>query len=288
MIPLDDVLADLQLSGRSDRTLEGHRLEWLRLQRWLDEEGIRWDKAAIADLKRYTRLRADKGFSSRSNMLCSLRVLYGWAVEQGMIGISPAAGFKTPRRPRSVPKALGVEQVGRLVAALGAAEGRTAHRDRVMLLTALYAGLRAKELATLKWEDVDLEDLVIRIGLSKMNHGRCVPVHPELVGLLREWRDVQGAQGRGFVFVASASCAPLAPDRVGKIARKWSEASGVRFTAHVLRHTFATYALRRSHDLYGVSKALGHSEVRQTEIYISADPAQLRAAVNALPSLASW
>ena len=283
---LQDFLADLRLAGRSERTVGGHELELKRLARWLDEQGLAWDRVTSAQLRQYARLRAGRGHSSRSNMMCSLRVFYGWAVEQEMIGKSPAVVFKTPIKPRPAPKPLTQEQIQQLLAALASADGRKARRDEALLITSLYAGLRAKELAELDWSQVDLRAESIRIIMSKWNHGRTVHLHGQLSEVLARWREQQGHAGQGRVF--SLNRKAFNGNRVGKIARYWARKIGIHFTAHMLRHSFATYALRHSHDLYGVSKALGHSELRQTEIYVAADPEYNRHAVSALPSLNGW
>jgi len=73
-----------------------------------------------------------------------------------------------------------------------------------------------------------------------------------------------------------------------KIAQRARAGSGVQFTTHELRHTFATWTLRKSKNLYAVSKSLGHSQLRQTEIYVSAEVSDLRDAVNQLPGVADW
>jgi site-specific recombinase XerC len=281
-----DFLADLQLQGRMQRTIEGHGQELRRLQCWLEEQGLIWSSIHRRDLQVYARLRADKSYSSRSNMLCSLRVFYRWAVEQGYIALSPAAGFKTPAKPHPLPRALTLEQIRRLLECLRAAEGRRARRDEALLLTALYAGLRACQLASLRWPAVDLAGGVINIRISKMNKGRAVKIHPALAQVLTAWRSTQGMDADGPVF--SLDGMPINPNRVGKIARRYAVALSIPLTAHSLRHTFATWSLRRSGDLYSVSKALGHSQLRQTEIYIASDVADSHPAVDSLPDLDSW
>ena len=180
-----------------------------------------------------------------------------------------------------------MDQVRRLVAALGDAESTFRNqRDRALLLTLLYAGLRCREAAALRWSDIDFKAGAIAIELSKMGKGRAVPIHPELKYILIQWREVQ--QLAGDVPVFSLDGRQFKPTRVGKIAAQWRAAAGVRFTAHILRHTFATFALRGSKDVYAVSKALGHAQLKQTEIYISADVDQLRGAVNTLPGIDRW
>lgn len=80
-------------------------------------------------------------------------------------------------------------------AIIGAVQGRW----RPLLLTAIFAGLRASELRGLRWLDVDLERKAVRvhqradrfndIGRPKSEAGeRSVPVPPMVVNALKEWR----------------------------------------------------------------------------------------------------
>ncbi len=281
-----EFVADLKLAGRAARTVEGHELELLRLGRWCVEGGYSWNQLTKKQLTAYTRLRADLGHSSRSNMLCTLRTFFRWAVEQEYMGMSPAATFKTPKKPAPLPRALTVDQVRTLVAYLRAEEGRRARRDEVLLLTALYAGLRAAELAGLRWNMLDISGGIINIRLSKGGKGRAVKIHAGLAEILTTWRELQALGDTAPVFALDET--PIQPNRVGKVARRIALATGLPLTAHSLRHTFATHALRRGGNLYAVSKALGHSELKQTQIYIAADVTDSSPAVDALPGLDSW
>lgn len=283
---IGEFVADLKLAGRAFRTIEGHELELLRLGRWCVETGQDWQQLARKQLTNYTRLRADLGHSSRANMLCTLRTFFRWCVEQEYIAMSPAASFKTPKKPKPLPRALTLDQVRVLITYLRAGVGRRARRDEALLLTSLYAGLRAAELAGLRWPDVDVAGGVINIQISKGGKGRSVKIHPALAGQLASWRELQALGDNAPVF--SLEGKPFVPNRVGKIARQVAIATKLPLTAHSLRHTFATHALRRGKDIYAVSKALGHSQLKQTEIYIAADADDSAPAVDSLPGLDSW
>ena len=56
---------------------------------------------------------------------------------------------------------------------------------------------------------------------------------------------------------------------MSKILQEWVESVGInkRVTFHVSRHTFATMMLTLGADLYTVSKLLGHTSVKTTQIY---------------------
>ena len=282
---IQEFLTDLRIAGRAARTIEQHEYELQRYGRWLDEQHHDWETIQRQQIKQYIQLRAHLGVSSRTSVISSLRVFYRWCVDESYLHVSPAQ-FRTPSRPEPVPRSLTTEQIRQLVAHLRACEGRTAQRDAALLLTALYEGLRACELAALRWPAVDLADGVITVRLSKMNHGRAVAIHPELKEILTNWKARQALDQAAPVF--SLDGMPIVADRCGKIARKYAKLLNLPLTAHVLRHTFATHAYLHSRDIYAVSKALGHRQLKQTEIYTVAAATASAPAVASLPALDGW
>ncbi len=296
VVPLADVIAlflvDLRLDGRSRGTLTKHLQELRRYGAWLLAHDLRWDTLSAHDVQSYARTRAALGHSARGATFCSLRVFYSWAVGQSYLRESPASALRTPQRPRPQPKTLKQAHVRALMAYLASQEGLRARRDETLVVCAVYTGLRAGELARLRWGDVDLDASAITIWISKMNHGRVVPIHPQLLPVLVVWQQLQALGSNAPVFATthqdSSVGKPLAPARVGKIVKQAALATGLPMTAHILRHTFATWTLRRSKDLYAVSKALGHAALKQTEIYVSAEIEQIAAAVACLPAPNSW
>lgn len=284
-------LLDKELDGRALWTRRKHDQEMCRYGRWLNAAGLTWHRVSVDDVLSYVRGRAHLGHSARSATICSLRQFYGWAAQRRYIRESPAAQLTTPSRPHPQPRALTRLQLRTIVNYLASQEGLRARRDEALILTALYTGMRASELAQARWTDVDLEERTITIRLSKMGHGRVVVIHRELVPVLERWKRLQGLGGGAPLFASTATnCrgAPITAGRVGKIAKRVAEAMGISFTTHVLRHSFATWMLREGRDLLAVSKALGHQGLKQTEIYLSADTEQIDRAVGSLPGPGDW
>lgn len=283
-------LIDQQSAERSARTIAGHRDELRRFGAWLDQQQIDWQLATPADLSAYARTRAHRGPSSRASLVISLRVFYGWAVAQQLITRSPAAALVTPRRHKSAPRALASEQIALLLEHIDQLveldPSARAARDRALVLTGLYTGFRAAELAALRWSDIDLAGQTATIIEGKGARGRTVRLHVELVSVLGTWRDQQQLAPDAPVFALSGE--PIIANRVGKIVRQLARATGLPLTAHVLRHTFATMALRRSRHLYSVSRAMGHQHISTTMIYLRRDASDTDAAVDALPGRDGW
>jgi integrase/recombinase XerC len=285
-----DFLADLAVAGRRPRTINEHRRELCRYGRWLDAERTSWRDATDDTLVAYMRTRAQLGPSAIGATACSLRLFYTWLVKRRHLAFSPAAELQGPTRPKPTPKALTRAQLRTLLAYLAAQTGRTARRDEILVLTGLYTGLRAAELADLTWAAIDLDEGLITIALSKMNHGRATGTHPELIARLRVWHALQSPSS-AYVFADVRYGRKISAQRVGKIVRRAAEATGIaELHTHRLRHSFATWTLKESKDLYAVSKALGHAELKQTEIYVAAalGVEAISAAVAKMPGPDSW
>ena len=61
------------------------------------------------------------------------------------------------------------------------------------------------------------------------------------------------------------------------------KASGLVFTVHTLRHTFAMLMLEDGCDIYSLSKMLGHSDIKTTTIYLAASVEHLRSQMDKHP-----
>ncbi len=279
---ITDFLADGRIAGKSPRTLDDHAAQLGRLATWLREAGVAWHAATHADLTAYLRTRVRPAGPAEVRAVTSLRVFFAWLVSEGLRETSPAARLATPPKAKAVPKALSADQLAQLLAHLATlADGTPANRrDRLLCLTGLYAGLRAAELAGLTWDQVDRSGQTITIPESKMARGRTVRLHPDLAAELTAWKAAQPAAG---VWVFSLDGKGIVPNRVGKEVKAVGVAAGVALTAHVLRHTFATWGYRRSGNLLSVSRALGHSLVQTTMVYVRADARDGEAAVLSLP-----
>jgi integrase/recombinase XerD len=155
-------------------------------------------------------------------------------------------------------------------------------RDHVIVLCALYLGLRVAELVAVRIEDVDLAEARLLVRLGKGGKDRWLPVKSTLAPVLASWI---GERRSGWLFPS-----PRCPDRplttravrylIGRLARRANIHR--RASPHVCRHTFATSLLRNGADLTDVQRLLGHSHLQTTSKYLHADTSRLQAAVDRL------
>ncbi len=144
-----------------------------------------------------------------------------------------------------------------------------------LLLLALFTGLRRSEAATLRWQDIDLEDATLTVATTKSHRRHTLPfatfVHTLFVRRL-------GAQQNHYVFPGFAGQGHLTePKR--QIAHV-VETSGVYFSMHDLRRTFLTVADTLAISPYTIKRLANHSTQSDvTAGYIISDTERLRNAM---------
>ncbi|MGB4777439.1 tyrosine-type recombinase/integrase [Microbacterium sp.] len=237
-----------------------------------------------------------------------LRAVLDGAVRDKLVADNVAAKVK---RPAVTSRADGRDEARHLApsevrAVLDAAAGT---RYAAILSLIAGTGLRRGEALALRWEDVDLEEGVVRVRwtLSRvgadlvstppktMRSRRDVPLTPGVVTLLRKHDIAQKAErlragsqwgnDRGLVFTTELG-APIDPRNlfrafVAAVGRSGIDATGVGL--HTLRHSAATGMLDAGVPLHVVSRVLGHSSVAITgDIYGHADDTRQRDAIGML------
>lgn len=162
---------------------------------------------------------------------------------------------KLPRRRE--PQVLSEEEVEKLIAACRDL------LDLVIVYLLVGSGLRARELLALTPDDVDLERGEVRVRAGKFGEERVAFLTDEAVAVLKEWIRTSGVK-RGEPLI------PLSYSGLYKRLKTLAKRAGLppeKVRPHVLRHTFATSALRRGMNLIAVQRLLGHKDVKTTQVY---------------------
>lgn len=197
---------------------------------------------------------------TRKSARASVRGFYRWGHGVGYLDHDPADRLPSITVPKAPPRPAPELLVESLVK----------RDDRVgfMARLAAYAGLRASEIARVKGSDLQDGD-VLRV-LGKGQKVRHVPIVNRR--LLVQLRDLTG-----WAFPSPAG-GHLTPGHVGRLL---SDQLPEGWTAHTLRHRFATVAYDGTRDLLTVSELLGHARPETTQRYVRLSPDALRAAVAA-------
>jgi len=153
-------------------------------------------------------------------------------------------------------------------------------RDRAILATFLYHGLRCEELCKLKVKDLQLRGGVIHLRIhGKRSKVRFVPAHAAALERINDYLELAGhgddADGRLFRPVKNPITGdlekPLSPGAVyHRIVKHHARNAGIDmpgFCVHALRATAATNALAHEADIGKVQEWLGHANISTTRLY---------------------
>lgn len=199
---------------------------------------------------------------TRRCALSAARGLYRWGHRTGRRGDDPAALLPPVSVPHGRPKPCPEDVLEHALAA-------APRRERAWVMLAAYAGLRRAEIATLARGDVGAGELRIT---GKGGKVRPVPIGPELAEALAPLVAAAEEAGRDYLFPGrdDGHVAPLLVGRAvaGLLPGRW--------TAHTLRHRYATTALAATGDLRAVQELLGHSKPETTARYTAVSDATLR------------
>jgi integrase/recombinase XerC len=276
----------LRADGRSEHTIGQYGRAIGTLERWLAQERIERDLASVSPeaLARFlvspdVRLRARGGAKktiSVNAVRTSLRVFFGWVHEAGYLPANPARLVRRAICSPPPPKALTDAEVERVLGILAAARGPVSRRDHLLVHLLVATGIRIGSALALDVDDVDLDRGELRLRTVKGDREERV----FLGAAIREHLDryLDGAPESGPLFRGPRG-ESLSQRQAQKRVTHWLARAGVSGSPHGLRHSYATRLLRKTGDLFLVSRALRHRSIASTVVYLSVEDERLRTAM---------
>lgn len=267
--------------GMSANTVAAYRRDLRDLAAFLRESGTSPGAATTADLEAYFRGPGGRGApSSVARRSSSVRGLYRYLVNEGVMVADPTRPVRPPKRRRALPKVLSVEEIEAVLAGIRAS-GDEGRRDLAMIELLYGCGLRVSELVGLRVADVDREAGLVRC-VGKGDKERVVPLGSHALAAVTRYvnegrRAALRGRRRDELFL-NAHGRPLTRQGVDWLLRRHVRAAGIErpVSAHTLRHSFATHLVRAGADLRSVQEMLGHASVATTQVYTHVTAEHLR------------
>jgi len=207
--------------------------------------------------------------------MAALSSLFQHLCDNNAVTHNPVKGVKRPRQESGEGKTpvLGDAQARKLLVA-PPDKSLKGLRDRAILATLLYHGLRREELCKLTVADFRHERRGVQhLKVSgKGEKTRYVPLHGVAKDLIEEYLQEAGHDaGALFRPLRDSSGGgrkrSITPDGIYKLVRAYSALLGFQIGAHALRATAATNALDHNADIAKVQEWLGHSNIATTRLY---------------------
>jgi site-specific recombinase XerD len=298
----DKWLASKSRRSGSEHTRRAYRTAWEQFMAWSEARGIPpWQVTVRTAAAWVDHLAEGQGraASTVGARVAALSSFYSYAGEVYAImdegrevplhqGINP---FRAVERPevQAYGKAIYPSQaeVMRLVAAIDLSTAR-GWRDRAIVLGLLTMAQRFNGWLAVRWGDIHQGETTVYMVYQAKGGRRCkAAIHSEVWAAVLEWLDRSGRaplEPEDFVFVADEperaarlpgvpmpGNQPLSNATVNGLLRALARRAGVdpvRAHAHGLRHAGARWMRQQGADIWELQRALGHSSVATTQIYL--------------------
>lgn len=262
-------------------TVENYRVCLTQFFKWFEQELSQTDPAHVTplDIRQYRdKMKENYKPKTINKRLTILSVFFRWCAGQGYTATDPTQGIKRMTEAKRAPRWLSRVEVYAILRAAAAAvqvaklkgnsfTERVAVRQQAIIVVMLNTGVRVSELCDLLLKDLSLSErsgqLTIRWG--KGDKYREIPLNKDARQAVRVWLDTRKSES-DYLFTT---------DKNGRMTRQlvsWhldeiGKAAGVKFSPHVLRHTFGKNMVDAKVSLDRVSMVMGHTGVDTTAIY---------------------
>ena len=261
-----------KLDGLSQKSLEGYFYELSVFYKYINKPV---SQITIDDLRYYlTVIQKEKHYEdiTINNKISILRSFFGTLYKEEIIPKNPSVRLKTlDVDVNNLREPLNNEELEKL---------RNACKDiREKSLIEIYfsTGCRLSEIMKLNKSDVNWNEKSIFVN-GKGNKNRTVFFSVKCKLYLQEYLNSRNDDNESLFVAEREPHDRLGKSGIEKIFKKIKNRTDIKtkISPHILRHTRATQALSRGMDIVDISKLLGHSSVKTTEIYSKVDKSKLK------------
>ena len=175
--------------------------------------------------------------------------------------IVPSAFY--PRKTHKLPQVFTVEQIQQLLSVID----NVKHK---MIVSLFYgAGLRMNELKHVRLGDIDSKNFQIKVVTAKGGKQRFTLLPKQLLEPLRHYYKMY--RPKEYLFEGQRMGVPMHERSIQHFLQRYITMIGLGnkdYSAHTLRHSFATHLLDSGTDIHTIKELLGHSNLDTTIIYL--------------------
>jgi integrase/recombinase XerD len=167
-----------------------------------------------------------------------------------------------PRKENKLPQVFSVEQIKQLVSII------TNLKHRVMVSMFYGTGLRMNELVHIKITDIDSKAFQVKV-CGKGRKDRYTLLPKQLLDDLRKYYRQHKPQT--YLFEGQTKGSPMHPRSIQHFVQRYISLIGLGgkdYSAHTLRHSFATHLLDAGTDIHTIKELLGHNNISTTMVYL--------------------
>lgn len=282
----DYYLSERRLSIHTVRCTRGHLNYYKKFSGFTSIDQV--TEKSIREFFAFGRVTRNWKPHSTIRAYQALTVFFRWCHKQGYIAENPMPAMEMPKPDKLLPRGVAKQNAMKLLEAAYNYPYSSKFlrcRNHAIFSMFIYTGLRKSEALNLKLTDVDTENLTVFVSRGKGAKDRIVPMSFTLAESLRRYLAERKKANKTCpeFFASSTHNKGFSDSGIRRLVPMIIKASGIKFSLHKLRHTFATLMLEGGCDIYSLSRMMGHSDIKTTTIYLSASVQHLRSQISKHP-----
>jgi integrase/recombinase XerD len=195
------------------------------------------------------------------------KVFFNWCYQEELLDVNPTSRLRSPKPENHVKQTFTSEQVQAILDSCDLST-EVGFRDYVIFSLMADTGLRLSEVASLEVDNVYSTYIKVR---GKGRKEREIGLHPEVSKLLWKYMNKYRRAGGDETALFLGHKGPLKKYGIEDIIKRAKKRCGLdvsQFSAHIFRHTFSKQYIDHGGDVLRLSRELGHSDIKITEIYL--------------------
>jgi len=261
--------ACLSLDGKSNKTIYQYLRACRKLLETVDKP---FTEMGTYDIRFHLAMEKDRGISNISleNNRAFLSSFFQWLTDEELIPKNPVLKINTIKCKEEVKLPYSEVEIDLL---------RTScitKKERAIVELLLSSGIRVSELTSMKIEDIDFQNLTVKVVEGKGNKERMTYTTPLAAKHIKDYLQARSEDGE-YLFYNRAH-EPLNSGGVRYILNALAERAGVKHVhPHRFRRTFATNLAKRGMDIQDIQALLGHKKIETTLKYVCLDTQKVQA-----------
>jgi integrase/recombinase XerD len=268
--------------SNSISTAKRYRMVLKKLNGYTKGRDLKFEDITVDFLAEYEVFLKSEGYMINTvhNHLKTIKAIFFAALKEGMVQPSqnPFFIFKLKMDTKTKKEKLSLEEI-RAIEGLNLEVKSLIWDVRNCFLFSFYcAGIRISDVLQLKWANIT-KDGRLEYQMEKTRKQRSIPLTPRALNIIKAYTNKANKPSQYIfpfipydvdkksLFNQISSKTALANKYLKKIAALAEIDKPI--TTHIARHSFSDIARKRKANLYDLSKLLGHSSLRVTEIYLA-------------------
>jgi len=235
---------------------------------------------AVVELQISQEKHINQSPATMNRIKSTFKSFFNWAYSTGRCSINPAIVLHMARTDsrRTVPISMG--EIETLLETIPNFNDVHSLRDEALFSVYAFTGIRRSEALNLTTRDFDPKALTLFIANPKGGRSRLQPIPLRLVKVLSRHitENISGRRKTTLpLFSGIKSDNALSAKQAWIRFKKWKRLSGIRMnlTIHSFRAGYATMLYQATGDALMVARAIGHTDIKTTERYITNETSHL-------------